>query len=381
MIVRSWLVGVALVLLASCASVPNPPPIALALPATAPVVAQKPTVLVPLPPVSHPASRWTAVDWADLPGFEADALVEAWPAWQKSCERAPSNFAPLCREVVALSLSDTQTQRDWLRAHLQPYRVEGLNGAESGLLTGYFEPVLEAARQSGNGFSYPLYAPPVNAAQIQKSGQPWYSRQEIDTLPQVRAMLRPLLWLADPLELLSLQIQGSGRLHVREADGRLRWVRVSFVGSNNHPYRSPGRWLLEQHLVQDASWPGIRNWVAQNPQRVQELLWVNPRVVFFREIDLDDGQTDNGPLGAQGVSLTPGRSIAVDPNSIPYGTPVWLTSSGAQTTLQKLVLAQDTGAAIVGAVRADYFTGWGQQAGELAGRLKQSLQLWVLWPK
>jgi membrane-bound lytic murein transglycosylase A len=131
--------------------------------------------------------------------------------------------------------------------------------------------------------------------------------------------------------------------------------------------------------LRDASWPGIKAWVAQNPQRVQELLWSNPRVVFFREEALP--APDLGPRGAQGVPLTPGRSIAVDPLSIPYGTPVWLASSGPQTSLQKLVLAQDTGSAIVGAVRADYFVGWGEGAGELAGRLKQPLRLWVLWPR
>ena len=112
---------------------------------------------------------------------------------------------------------------------------------------------------------------------------------------------------------------------------------------------------------------------------MQEMLWSNPRYVFFREEPLPD--VDTGPRGAQGVPLTPGRSIAVDPQSIPYGTPVWLSSTGPQTSLNRLVLAQDTGTAIVGAVRADWFAGWGPEAGELAGRLKQPLRLWVLWPR
>ena len=139
--------------------------------------------------------------------------------------------------------------------------------------------------------------------------------------------------------------------------------------------------LLQQRLVKDASWPGIKAWVQANPQRVQEMLWTNPRVVFFREEPLDDLQAAFGPRGAQGVPLTPGRSIAVDRESIPYGTPVWLASAGPQVTLQRMVLAQDTGSAIVGAVRADYFVGWGEAAGDIAGRLKQPLRLWVLWPK
>ncbi len=136
-----------------------------------------------------------------------------------------------------------------------------------------------------------------------------------------------------------------------------------------------------EQLERDASWPGIKAWLAQNPQRTQALLWSNPRVVFFREEPLTELDAAFGPRGAQGVALTPGRSIAVDPQSIPYGTPVWLSSIGPQTTLNRLVLAQDTGTAIVGAVRADWFAGWGPEAGELAGRLKQPLRLWVLWPR
>jgi membrane-bound lytic murein transglycosylase A len=157
--------------------------------------------------------------------------------------------------------------------------------------------------------------------------------------------------------------------------------RLAFAGSNDQPYRSVGGWLLQQGAVRDASWPGIRSWIAQHPDRLQELLWSNPRVVFFREEPLSPLDAAAGPRGAQGVPLTPGRSIAVDKDSIPYGTPVWLASDGPLVQLQRLVLAQDTGSAITGAVRADYFTGWGAAAGDLAGRLKQPLRLWALWPR
>jgi membrane-bound lytic murein transglycosylase A len=252
-----------------------------------------------------------------------------------------------------------------------------LQGAADGLLTGYYEPLLQATRQPGAANQAPLYAPPSNLAQR----RPWYTRQEIDTLPEARAALRgrEIAWVADPLDALVLQIQGSGRLRITEPDGSQRLVRLAFAASNDQPYRSVGGWLLQQGALRDASWPGIKAWAQQNPQRVTEMLWSNPRMVFFREEALPD--LDAGPRGAQGVALTPGRSIAVDKDSIPYGTPVWLASSGPAANLQRLVLAQDTGSAITGAVRADYFTGWGGEAGELAGRLKQPLQLWVLWPK
>jgi membrane-bound lytic murein transglycosylase A len=178
-----------------------------------------------------------------------------------------------------------------------------------------------------------------------------------------------------------VQIQGSGRMRVTEPDGSQRVVRLAYAGTNEHPYRSIGTWLLQNGSVRDATWPGIKAWVRQNPQRLNELLWINPRMVFFREEPLSELDAGFGPRGAQGVPLTPGRSIAVDKESIPYGAPVWLASPGPLVNLQRLVIAQDTGSAIVGAVRADYFTGWGPQAGEVAGRLKQPLQLWVLWPK
>jgi membrane-bound lytic murein transglycosylase A len=205
----------------------------------------------------------------------------------------------------------------------------------------------------------------------------------MDTLPEAQAALRgkALAYLADPVDALVLQIQGSGRLRITQPDGSQRWVRLAYAGTNEQPYRSVGRWLLDQGLIKDASWPGIKAWLAQNPHRQQELLWANPRVVFFKEEPLAELDAAFGPKGAQGVALTPGRSIAVDPTSIPYGAPVWLASSGGQTQLQKMVIAQDTGSAIIGAVRADYFAGWGPEAAELAGRMRQPLQMWVLWPK
>ncbi len=324
-------------------------------------------------------SRWVPVAWSELPGFDADALHEAWNAWLRSCERPAPAFAPLCGDVRRLSIASAEEQRGWIMRRLQPYRIESLEGSADGLLTGYFEPYLDAVRQPGNGFGVPLYAPPADLGQR----KPWYTRQQIETLPQAQAQLagRAIAWVRDPVEALVLHIQGSGRLRVQEADGSQRLVRLAYAGTNDQPYKSVGRWLLDQGLVRDATWPGITAWVRQNPQRVSEMLWSNPRYVFFREEPLDGLDAAFGPKGAQGVPLTPGRSIAVDRLSIPYGTPVWLASSGPTAQLSRLVLAQDTGSAILGAVRADYFTGWGQEAGDTAGRLKQNLRLWALWPR
>lgn len=325
-------------------------------------------------------SRWVPVRWADLPGFEEDQLHEAWNAWIKSCERPGPAFAPLCGDIRRLSIASAEEQRAWMVARLQPYRVETLQGASEGLLTSYYEPVLKASRQADGIYQVPLYRMPATLG----SRTPWFSRQEIDTLPEARAALngREIAWVADPIDALSLQIQGSGRLSISEPDGARRTVRVGFAGSNGQPYRSVNQWLLKQGVSKINPWPdATKAWAAQNPQRLQQLLWSNPRYIFFREEMLSDFDAAFGPKGAQGVALTPGRSIAVDPGSIPYGTPVWLASRGGAVNLQKLVLAQDTGSAIVGAVRADYFAGTGAEAGQLAARVNQPLRLWALWPR
>ena len=380
-LLSTLLIGVIVGTLAACGSVPlnvpvNPPPAApVDLPAASRIDDNS-----PLPnAISRAKSQWTPVRWAELPGFQDDALHEAWNAWVKSCEKPGPVFAPLCGDVRRLSIGSADEQRAWLVTRLQPYRVDALSGSADGLLTSYFEPVLEGARQPSAAFSVPLYQPPLGLAQR----KPWFTRQEIDTLPEVQAALkgREIAYLADPIDALVLQIQGSGRVRITQPDGTQTTVRLAFAASNEQPYKSVGRWLIDQGAVRDASWPAIKAWVAQNPGRVKELLWSNPRTVFFKEEALTDLDAAFGPKGAQGVALTPGRSIAVDPGSIPYGTPVWLVSPGPTATLQKLVLAQDTGSAIVGAVRADYFAGWSPSAAELAGRLKQPLRLWVLWPK
>ena len=365
-------------MLAACGTTPLPPMEPVPPPAPAP--AASPGDLAPLPPpITYGKSRWVPVRYSELPGFEADALHEAWNAWLRSCERPAPPLAALCPEVRRLSIADGAQQRAWMMQRLQPYRVEPLAGAAEGLLTGYYEPVMEASRLPGPGAQVPLYGVPAGLG----ARRPWYSRQEIDTLPEARAALRgrEIAWLADPLDALALQIQGSGKLRITEPDGRQRLVRVAFAGSNDHPYRSVGGWLLQQGLLRDASWPGIKAWAQQNPQRVSEMLWSNPRYVFFREEPLAEAEAGAGPHGAQGVPLTAGRSIAVDKDSIPYGTPVWLASPGPLVNLQRLVLAQDTGSAITGSVRADFFVGAGAEAGEVAGRLKQPLALWVLWPR
>jgi len=348
-----------LAMLAACASAPEPKPGGAVL---------------------REQSRWVPVSWQELPGWNVDSPKAAWPALLQSCQRPAADWTALCAKAPHGPPRDDAEMRAWLMQNLQPYRVESHDGAAGGLITGYYEPMIRARRKPGGAFRVALYAAPADLA----VRRPYWTRQQLDTLPAAQAALRgrEIAYVVDPLDALVLHIQGSGRLRVTEPDGRERTVRLAFAGTNEQPYRSVGRWLIEQGELAagQASWPAIKDWARRNPQRVQQLLWANPRVVFFREEPLPDPGV--GPRGAQGVPLTPQRSVAVDPLSVPYGTLLWLdtTEPLSARPLQRLVLAQDTGSAITGAVRADYFWGLGEAALEQAGRMKQPLRYYALWP-
>ena len=194
-------------------------------------------------------------------------------------------------------------------------------GQTNGLLTGYFEPMLEGKRQPDARYPYPLHRAPADLGQR----KPHYTRAELDTSVDGRAAIagRELAYLADPLDVLLIQVQGSGRVQLLDEPGpggQPKAVRLAFGGHNDQPYQSVARWLVEQgaFTLDQASWPAIRNWATTNPARVDEMMHANPRVVFFREEPLPDPNV--GPNGAQGVPLTPGRSIAVDRDSVPLGT-------------------------------------------------------------
>jgi len=383
----SWILGSFLVLgvflLSACSSPEKKPtPQTAITPPKAPVLdtatapENAPTVLI------KPKSRWLLASWSDLPGFNADNFNEAWVAWRQNCARNLPNTQRLCADVRRLDGQPSALQKAWVMENFQPFRVEHLNAAaapSNGLLTAYYEPVFEASRTPRPGFEVPLYGVPANL----KARSPWFSREEIAKLPAAQAALKgkEIAYIASPVDAMVLHIQGSGRLWLTERDGRRTQIRLAFAGTNEHPYQSIGRWLLDQNLTKDATWPGIKAWLAQNPRRTNELMWRNPRFIFFKEEALLGAEALLGPKGAMGVPLTPGRSIAVDPGSIPYGSAVWLSSSGPQTLLNRLVFAQDTGSAILGAVRADYFVGSGDAAGEVAGRLKQDMTAWVLLPR
>jgi membrane-bound lytic murein transglycosylase A len=371
-------------LLASCADTPLTGPAPQESRGAGRTVTAPPAAPTPPSPADATArgrSRWVAASYAELPGWNDDTLRDTWTALLRGCDKPAAPFASFCRQARSAPAADDSFLREWLMQRLQPYRIESTDGQAEGLLTGYFEPMVDASRKPQGSFRVPLHGPPADLA----SRKPYWTRQQLDTLPAAQASLkgREIAWLSDPLDLLVLQIQGSGRLRFTDGSGRVEVVRVAYAGHNDQPYKSVGRWLIDQGELRpdQASWPAIRDWARRNPARLNELLWSNPRVVFFREEPLPDPQL--GPRGAQGVPLTPGRSLAVDPQSIPYGAPVWIDSTEplSTTPMRRLVVAQDTGSAITGAVRGDFFCGWGPEAEALAGRMKQPLRMWVLWPR
>jgi len=335
--------------------------------------------------------------WEDLPGWRNDEASAAWPAFLHSCRALPARdpaWKRICANAQTVSGQDSATVRAFFEDNLTPYAATHPDGKTEGLITGYYEPLLKGSRTPGRFGKVPVYGVPDDLLTIELgdvlpelrhmrlrgrlSGNkiiPYHARRDIEN--NSAPLGKPLLWVEDPIELFFLQIQGSGR--VKLPDGTL--IRLGYADQNGHPYQSIGRILIERGALSpgEASMQGIQAWARANPGKVQEVLNLNPSYVFFRELPA----SDDGPLGALGVPLTAGRSLAIDPRHIPLGVPVFLatTHPNSSRALNRLMLAQDTGGAIKGVVRADFFWGFGAKAGGEAGRMKQAGRMWVLLPK
>jgi membrane-bound lytic murein transglycosylase A len=392
--IRHAAVLIAAALFAGCATAPAPQP-APACP--------EPTVCAPCPPcpaapaaerAPAPAAPLQPARWTDLPGWAQDDAAVALAVFVESCKglRNKTAWQAVCA-MAARTPSASDAARAFFEAQFQPWQVVNPDGGRSGLITGYYEPLLEGSRSRGAAYPHAVFGVPDDLLTIElgdlypdlKSQRvrgridgrkvvPYWSRAEID-LRESQFAGKAIAWVADPVELFFLQIQGSGRIAL--PDGTR--LRVGYADQNGHPYRSIGRWLIErgEMTADQASMEGIKGWARANPQRLSELLNANPSYVFFREL-----KGEGGPLGALGVPLTEGRSLAIDPRVVPLGAPVYLSTThpSGGAPLQRLMMAQDTGGAIRGAVRADYFWGFGAEAGRQAGRMRQSGNLWVLLP-
>jgi membrane-bound lytic murein transglycosylase A len=390
-------------LLAACTTAPplppaqpQPQPQPPLQPAVPPIVMPPPVGPVTVPP-QPPTPLFTPVAFDALPGWRQDDLRQAWPAFQASCRAlaAKPDWQAACAAGRGVDGGDIEAIRAYFETYFVPNLVRAADGADSGLITGYYEAALHGARKRGGAYQTPLYKVPddlitVDLASVYpslkgmrlrgrlsgKTVVPYATRAEIE---RAKIPGKELLWVDDPVEAFFLEVQGSGRVELD--DGAT--VRVAYADQNGRPYKAIGRWLVEQGELTsaEATAQGIRAWIAAHPERRQELLNVNPSYIFFREERLADPTV--GPKGAQGVALTPGRSAAIDPAFLPLGAPLFLatTQPGSDVPLQRLIVGQDTGGAIKGAVRADFFFGFGAQAADNAGKMKQRGQVWALLPK
>jgi len=383
---RCWPVIVGLLLLSSCAK----PPVVEVPPAEKPVEIEAPEVVEEAPTLQP-------VSWRDVDGWLLDDPSLALGAFLKSCTslRLRPAWQQVCRDAEVKEYGGRDVVRSFFEENFVPYRVTQSDGSGEGLLTGYYVPDLIGSRIPSEKFPFPLYRRPDDLLVIDLSSVypdladyrlrgrlegsrviPYWPRSEID------GGNRPLngqelFWIADPVELFFLHIQGSGRILLENGEK----VIVNYADQNGHPYRSIGKYLLDRGVMtrDQMSMQNIRAWARQNPAEVKALLNENPSYVFFREL----GPEVQSPPGAFGVPLTPGRSLAVDRRYIPLGVPVFVETTwpNSEKPLVRLMVAQDTGGAIKGKIRGDFFWGLGSQAGELAGRMKQSARFWVLLPE
>lgn len=375
---KYWFIFAAISLLAAC---------------QAPAKLTPPTVQIE----KKPAPTFLPSQWAALPDWTTLNLAPAWPALQQSCRalKTKPQWQPICSASEQIIATDAIAQRTFYETWFTPYQIFNPDGSEQGLITGYYEPLLKGSRRKSERFRYPIYGAPDDLLEVDLSevypqlkgmrlrgrlqGKkiiPYYSRTEIDAATSPLNG-RELFWAENAVELFFLQIQGSGRIELE--DGKR--IKIGYAEQNGHPYASIGKKLIEmgELKLEEASMQGINNWAEKNPTRLSALLEQNPSYVFFRELP----DTLSAPLGAMGVPLTSEYSIAVDPRTVPLGTPVFLSTTLPESAapLNRLMYAQDTGGAIKGAVRADFFWGFGEMAALQAGRMKQSGRMWILFPR
>lgn len=391
---RAHLYLLGLAFLGACATVTSPPS---PPPRPSPPTAPAPGLGARAPSAPTVTANLQAVSWAQLPDWQTTDALGAWQAWLNSCTvlKKQTAWQAICAAAHQTPPQDDAEARRFFELWLTPYQVRNADNGDSGLVTGYYEPLLFGSRSQTTRYRFPMYRVPDDLITVDLSSiypelktyrlrgrlngnrvVPYFNRAEIDG-SQTPLQGRELLWVDDPVELFFLQIQGSGRVQLE--NGEL--VRVGYAEQNGYPYTAIGKKLVEQgelSLDQASMW-GIKQWGLRNPQKLPALLNNNASYVFFRELPASNG----GPPGALGVPLTGGRSLAVDTRSIALGSPVYLATTwpNSEQALRRLMLAQDTGGAIKGGVRADFFWGFGDEAARQAGAMRQQGQLWVLLPK
>ncbi len=353
------------------------------------------------------------VAFAALPGWAEDDHAAAFKAFRHSCDKlrlqanakqpvkrqpTPPDLLRVCDLAVQLAAPVTKaTAKHFFEREFMPHAV--VHGEQPGMLTGYYEPVLDGSRVANSRFKIPVYGRPqelinlvdetergaksiglTHARQSDKGPVPFATRMEIDQGALAGNGLE-LLYLADPVDKFFMQIQGSGR--IRLSDGSL--VRLAYAGKNGHPYTSVGRYLIDQNIIgaESMTLDALGQWLRADPKRGRDAMWQNKSYVFFRELQ---GSNDSGAIGALDIPLTAGRSLAVDPAYHTLGLPIHvsaptLTHATKSGGFHRLMIAQDVGSAIKGPERGDIYFGSGPAAGKLAGVTKQPGTFVVLLPK
>jgi membrane-bound lytic murein transglycosylase A len=366
-------------------------------------------------PEPEPSFNLRPVSFDQLSGWRADDPRGALSAFRRSCAKLDQNGAAtamganpwfgevadwrsVCADAAAVAAGSPERARGFFEARFSPYLVLDGNDPE-GLFTGYYEPLLHGSRRFGGPYTVPLYRPPDDLVRVDlarfnpdlagyaiygrvRGDQfvPYYPRADIESGALAHRGLE-LLWVDDPIDKFFLQIQGSGQVQLD--DGSL--IRVGYASQNGHPYHAIGRDLIEIGVFtrEEVSLPAIKSWLEAHPADAPYIMARNRSYIFFEErVGLGP---DEGPLGAQGVSLTAGRSLAVDRRYIPLGVPVWLDATApwpeGAGPLRRLMVAQDTGGAIKGVVRGDVFWGAGPRAEAIAGHMKSPGRYAILLPK
>lgn len=348
------------------------------------------------------AAQWEEVDGLGQSKQNLSDLNASWPAWMQSCITLINK--PMWQKAcnVATQLNSQTADKPsseailaYFKQNFSVYKTTNIDGTDNGLITGYYEPILKGSRFKSAKYSNPLYQTPTDLITVELDSLfpdlkykrvrgrlvgnklvPYYNRAEIesDTSPLKG---REFVYIDDIIDVFYMQVQGSGLVKLENGEQ----IHVGYADQNGHTYNSIGRLLVERGelTMANASMNGIKNWARNNPTKLRELLNSNPSYVFFRE--LPAGLP--GPLGALGVPILGERVVAIDPKYVPLGAPVFLSTTEPNSTkpLKRLMMAQDTGGAIKGGVRADFFWGAGYEAGAKAGAMKQSGKIWVFLPK
>lgn len=347
-------------------------------------------------------AQWDEVDGLGQNKLNLSDLSASWPAWMQSCSVLTNKpmWQKACGAAAQLNSQTANKPNSeailaYFKQNFSVYKTTNIDGTDSGLITGYYEPVLKGSRFKSAKYPNPLYQTPNDLITVELDSLfpdlkykrvrgrivgnklvPYYNRAEIES-DAAPLKGREFIYIDDIIDVFYMQVQGSGLVKLESGEQ----VHVGYADQNGHTYNSIGRLLVERGelTLANASMNGIKNWARNNPAKLRELLNNNPSYVFFRE--LPAGLP--GPLGALGVPILGERVVAIDPKFVPLGAPVFLSTTEPNSTkpLKRLMMAQDTGGAIKGGVRADFFWGAGNDAGAKAGAMKQAGKIWVFLPK